>query len=227
MTIAVAGRNTGLISSASTSWSITLPSSANNGDLYLIFATPGSASTLSTTSTGWTQIGQWGASATPIAFFLGVAGVASSSLTVASSASVLGAYAGLRVTGWASTNVQVANANGSSTTPTPPALTPIQGATQYLCVVVQADDDGGNFYQPSSAPSGFSNFQSNATGTSGSTSDAAIATAEQITVAGSFTPGAFPATTFSTPWTTLTVAIPAAVGRMAQTSAAVNRAALF
>lgn len=228
MGISVAGRNTGTISTAATSWPITVPSGANNGDLYLVCATPGSASTLSTTSTGWTKINQGGASATPIAIFLGVAGVASS-LTIASSASVLGAYTGHRITGWGTANVQYAFANGSGFTPTPPALSPIQGAIQYLFVVVAANDKADpGAYQSTSAPTGFSNFQSAGTGGSGSTADAGIATAELIATTGREVPGSFGTTDpFSDTWTTATIAIPAALPEPVNASAAMMRASLF
>ncbi|HMH58991.1 MAG TPA: hypothetical protein VK537_07400, partial [Galbitalea sp.] len=57
MTIAVAARATGTVTTAATSWSITLPTSgASTGDVYLIIVSAGASTTMSTTSTGWTQI---------------------------------------------------------------------------------------------------------------------------------------------------------------------------
>ncbi|WP_040829038.1 hypothetical protein [Nocardia jiangxiensis] len=209
MTIAVAQRSTGNTSSAGTSYSVTLPNtSANTGDLYLVFVTTPSAATLSTSSAGWSIAGTWGAaSGIYITLFTGEQGPVSS-LTVTSSASVQAAWASLRLTGaWPGGGIAVASATGSSTSPTSPALTPPLGNISYQWLIIDAGTRP-TFYDPTGAPSGWSNYQSANTGTSGVTTDAFIASAELNAIASSQTPGAWTGVTFAGTYTALTVAIP-------------------
>lgn len=212
MAVAVAQRNTGSTSTtAATSYSITLPNtSANTGDLYLVFVTTPTAPTLSTTSTGWAKLGQW-SNTVSVAAFVGEEGQVGS-LAVTASASNRAAWAALRLTGAWPGALSVAAATGSSTSHTPPSLSPSTGGVQYQWIVVDAVNEPTD-YTPTGAPSGWSNYQSTNTFGADSPSDAFIATAELNQIASSETPSSFTGVTsgFSTTWVALTVAIPGPV----------------
>lgn len=211
MTISTVARNAlSGGSTSSTSHSITLPTGGSAGDLYLVICSPGQAATCSSTDSGWTKLGQ--STATPnLAIFAGIVGTASSSLTIATSASVQFAYAGFVVTGWDGnvSDISFATANASSSSEDPPSLTAtVAGSGTYLWIAVGSSDNGASAYNPNAAPTNYTNFQNVQSFTSGSSGEACISTAERILAASSENPGAFTGQTFTQNWASATIAIP-------------------
>jgi hypothetical protein len=223
MGIAVAASNTGTVTTAATSWAITLPTTGSTGDVYVIIVAAGGSTTMSTTSTGWSKI--WPASgASVISAYVGVQGTAGT-LTVASSGSQKAAYAGRRLTGAGSTGIAVQSATGSSNTHTSPSLTPSGGSQQYAWILADSSPSPPDS-APTGAPSGYTNYKTAASGTSDSSADAYIGTAELVATAATQTPGAWSGVVFSAAWTDLTIAVPAGAITGTDTGAGSDTAAV-
>lgn len=209
MSVAVAARSITSITTAATSASITLPTTgASTGDLYLVLINPGVNATLTTTSTGWTKVGQAGTSDPTVAIFAGIQGSVGA-LTVSSTASTVYTYACFRITGAGSvSSISFASATGSGFNAQSPTLTPSQGTTQYVWIAAASAAAGGD--EPTTGPSGWSNLQSNDTFGGGSSSDADLSTAELVATAASESPSAW-SSGFSSAWIGLTLAIPSSI----------------
>ncbi len=212
--IVTAQRGSGSSATATTSHAITLPTTSQvTGELYLIFFNPGAAATCSTSSSGWTLVGQVGtATASPIAVFAGIVGTAGA-LTVTTSASVARAYTTYRLTNWSGNLAEIQVIGGgnasSSSTHTCPTLTPTLGSLKYLWFAVDCPLNGSSSYNPSAVPSGssFTNFTAVTSATTGSATEATVNSCERLVLASTESPGNFTAT-FGVAYSTAVIAVP-------------------
>lgn len=191
--ISFVGRGTGSSQTAATSVSVTLPSSgAVNGELYLVFFSPGVNATCTTTSTGWTKLTQvFNGTTVAMAVFAGAVGTAGA-LTVSLSASQTHSYCVVRIAGWNGniSDIQISSTQAGTANPNAcPSLTSSFGTLQHGWVEAYANVNGDLNYSASAASSGFSNFQKVSSLQNANSAYCATATAELVANGPTQTPG--------------------------------------
>lgn len=137
----------------------TLPASLVNGRLLLVVYGIDGSPVVSTTSTGWTLLGQAASVDGTIAVFVGVVGVAGA-LVANTSDTEQSSHNSWQIDGWSGdlSKIYAAFATGASVANSadPPALTPPGGSKDYLWIA--AIGVGGGTEWPTAGPSGWTNF---------------------------------------------------------------------
>ena len=197
---AVVTTNTTADSAATTSHTVNLPATIQNGDLLVLFLATVTTSPGTTTATGWTflAVAANGTSAFLQVGYKHAVGTEGATVTVATTGSMRGAWISYRISAndYGAAPPQGTAATGSSTNPPPPALTPAWGAWDTLWIVCTAR---ASATVATVAPAGFSGLLTIAAGTnSNQTAWLASRTATE-------TPGSFTAVTAA--WVTQTVAV--------------------
>lgn len=188
-----------------TSTAITLPA-ADPGDLYLVeFQADASQTSIATSSSGWTKIGQYANSTvSTFGLFAGIAGTAAA-LTITNTTSLHRAWIVRVIKGWSGTiaDIEVASTTGSSTNINPPSLTPSHGSQPYLWGAIGVGSQNSTY--PTLPPASWGNFVNVRCNASAATTHVGHGDAWTISTASVMDPPAFTSTTGA--WLGLTVAI--------------------
>lgn len=193
---------TGDQGSNQTSVAVSMPA-ASNGDLLIVMYNTGDVGNTTTSSSGWTKLGEVDGSGHTTAVFAGIMGTAAS-LTM-SHGSDHSAWVAASFTGWSGdlADVELTTASGSGAPYAPPSISPSHGTYDYLYACALGVDFGA---EPSAGPSGWSGFDTAQTGNFGT--NAAIGFAYLETAASSsVNPPPFTVSA-SRPWSAFTIAIP-------------------
>lgn len=207
-TIPAGGFRTASATSNSTTYTVSGSFSGGPGsvgDLIIAFISADGNPTLTTSSSGWSKLGQAsnGTVVTGAVFYCYATAADNTfpALTINSTASEQYAAAVHRFKGSSANSLQIEGtfSNGSSTNSDPAALTPSAGSQDYYWVVSRHGDSNVN---ATAGPSGYSGWG----GTSnGGTGGATIDTAYRTATASSENPGVF--TSASEQWVCATVAV--------------------
>ena len=200
---------TGFGDTNASSTSIPMDAGALAGDLNLVLLAANGINTLSTASSGWTKIGQWGhSSGDTIGLFAGIQGSSADPVIVANNPQVHRAWIRYTIRGAGPvSNIEIGTAaTGSSTTHNPPALTPTHGSQPYLWLVTSAGTHGNGW--PTAAPSGFSTLtQVRCNSSTFTTTHVSFGAAWKQEVNSTLDPGTMSAGA-SSAWSAQTIAIP-------------------
>lgn len=204
-----AGRATTTVSTAATTWTITLPASVAAGDL-LVCLFRGSTNVIST-FTGWTQLALDATDATD-----DQTGVyyrwsdAADPVSLVWNANTKGSAITWRITGAADPATRAPEistvAVGTTTLNTcdPGAVTPTGGSKDYLFLACGGMDGVGAF---TGAPTNYTNLSATHSTGAGAASNTSVGGASRALTAASDDPGAFTHAAATTGWTAFTVAI--------------------
>ncbi len=139
------------------SHTINLPGSIVAGNLLVIVAGIGSASALTYTISGFSQLlSSTGTNTRLIIWTKTAAGSEGATITMSSSANVAASFTSYQISGWL--GIEAAATNGSGANPNPPNLTPTWATTKTLWLAAQtAFTTVGNSLSVSTYPSSFTN----------------------------------------------------------------------
>lgn len=204
----VVARSGGVTASALTH-TITLPAGVTAGHLYLVVMGIDGLVTLTTSTAGWTKIGQGGgANGVTAGVFAGIAGTATTPLVITGSVASNGSHNSWDIDGWSGTvsDLAFATATGAGSAGTSPPLTPAGGAKDFLWVINCSANSGANL--PTVAPASYTNFVSRTNGVTATSGN--VGTAERLLNAATETPGAW-TRVVTGGWEADTVSIPPAL----------------
>lgn len=197
---------TGSNHTAGTSQAITTWPADISGDLRLVLFAANGNQTLSTSSSGWTKVGQINNSTNvTIGVFAGISGTANNTLTITHAGSVHRSWTVHSIRRWSGTisHIEMATATGTSGTPDPPNLAPTHGTQSYLWVVAEANNDG---LPADVEPGDFTEMISSSCSiASTSTTDVGHSSAWRLANNSSLNPGGFVRS--SNAWAAVTIAI--------------------
>lgn len=199
----VATTNTSVTATENNTHTVNLPASIASGDLLLMFFHANQGNDADITSiTGWTEIADvLGTTATRFfAFRKTATGSEGATVSVTTTADAVAAHQTYRITGWTGTP-EVTTAEGTSTTPDPPNLTPSWGAKDTLWLAVA----GAAATSITSTPTNYTNAVDSSTGTGGLS--ALTRSSRRELNATSDNPSAYGTTGSVTDWVTFTIAI--------------------
>lgn len=203
----VVNNNTTGDSAAGTSHTINLPGSLVSGNLGVLIIGSG-ANPGTVTATGWTFLAaDSGGTSQYLSFgYRTLNGTEGATVTVSTSNSTKCACIAYQISGWSGTPEKATVANGTSTTPDPPAITPSWGTADIL--VLAAIAVANNASITTAAPTNYTNLQT--IGTSGGSTAISAASAERgLTSVSTEDPGTF-TLSVSKGWNAQTYAIRAA-----------------
>jgi hypothetical protein len=204
----------GVVTTNSTAWTITFPSGLSSGDLILLIAGRDGAGT-STAPTGFTD---WVANQGGGAQVLFIAGKVSDGTETGTttwnfSASEQGVWQALRITDWfngstpfasaSTTSLDSATTSGSSTTPDPSVLNPVNWDVEDTLWLALACNDGTPTYTAKDANY---TYVTNSPATSGGAGGAGLAVSWRQNAVSSEDPGQYTLSATET-WVVFTVAI--------------------
>ena len=154
----VDGVLSGFGDSNATNRAITMPPAASAGGLDLVLINVDSTATMSTASSGWTEIADFstGSAGCRIGVYAGIHGTAAA-LSIAT-ANLHASWAAFAISNWNGVIADIKIATGGSVAANfdPPSLTPATGLQNYLWLTA-ASGDGGT-PMPTAGPSGFTGF---------------------------------------------------------------------
>ncbi|KIA62989.1 hypothetical protein [Nocardia vulneris] len=188
-----------------TSTNITMPTAAT-GDLLLVeFQADGSQTTIGTSSSGWTKIGQYANSTvSTFALFAGIQGTAAA-LTITNTTSLHRAWTVRVIKNWSGTiaDIEVGSTTGSGTNMNPPSLTPAAGSRNWLWGAIGVGSQNSTY--PTVPPASWGNFVNVRCNSSAGSTHIGHGDAWTIAAGTSMDPPTF--TSASGAWLALTVAI--------------------